>query len=110
MHARVLFDYGATHSFISPYFETHLGRGIEPLGTPIVVATPTGDPIEVTQVVRACPIIIDGHSYYTNLVLLGIMGFQVILGMDWLSAHHAVLDCREKTLTLYCPDEPIRVY
>ena len=41
MHARVLFDSGTTHSFISPYFETHLGGDIKPLGTPIVVATPT---------------------------------------------------------------------
>jgi hypothetical protein len=31
-----------------------------------------------------------------DLILLDIHDFDVILGMDWLSTHHAVVDCFEK--------------
>ena len=33
---------------------------------------------------------------YIDLITLGKMEFDVILGMDWLSACHAYVDCREK--------------
>ena len=32
-----------------------------------------------------------------------MVDFDVILGMDWLSPYHAVLDCNAKTVTLAMP-------
>ena len=64
VHMRVLFDSGATHSFISPYCVTRLGRDAELLDSPIVVATLAGDSIEVTRGVRACPLVINGQTYH----------------------------------------------
>ena len=32
----------------------------------------------------------------TDLVLLDVMDFDVILGMDWLSQHYATVDCQRK--------------
>ena len=31
-----------------------------------------------------------------DLVLLDVMDFDVILGMDWLSKHYAIVDCWRK--------------
>ena len=35
-----------------------------------------------------------------------MVDFDLILGMDWLSPHHAVLDCYAKTVTLAIPSIP----
>lgn len=34
----------------------------------------------------------------TDLMLLEMSDFDVILGMDWLSSCHAMVDCREKAI------------
>ncbi|XP_070008291.1 uncharacterized protein, partial [Nicotiana sylvestris] len=44
----------------------------------------------------------------TILLLLDMVDFDVILGMDWLSPYHAILDCHAKTVTLALPDLPPR--
>lgn len=38
---------------------------------------------------------------YANLIIIDMVDFEVILGMDWLPHHHAVMDCFAKTVTLY---------
>ena len=38
---------------------------------------------------------------YLNIIPLG--SYDVLNGMDWLDAHHAILDCYNKTYT--CLDE-----
>ncbi|XP_070020399.1 uncharacterized protein [Nicotiana sylvestris] len=35
-----------------------------------------------------------------------MVDFDVILGMDWLSLYHVILDCHAKTVTLALPDLP----
>jgi len=40
----------------------------------------------------------------TDLVLLEIQGYDVILGMDWLTKHKAIIDCEQKVLTLVTPE------
>lgn len=34
-----------------------------------------------------------------DLILLEILDFDVILGMDWIAAHHAKVDCFTKEVT-----------
>lgn len=41
-----------------------------------------------------------------DLILLDIIDFDMILGMDWLSPHYAILNCHAKTMTLSCPGLP----
>ena len=41
-------------------------------------------------------VIIGGQEFLTDLILLDIHDFDVILGMDWLSRHHAIVDCYRK--------------
>jgi len=38
-----------------------------------------------------------------ELILLGIRGYDVILGMDWLTKYCATIDCNQKTVTLVTP-------
>lgn len=40
---------------------------------------------------------------WADLVLLDMLDFNVILGMDWLSSHHEILDSYARTITLALP-------
>ena len=41
----------------------------------------------------------------TDLILLDIHDFDVILGMNWLSRHHATVDCYRKEVRFCKPGE-----
>ena len=110
IRARILFDSGATYSFASSYFISHLRRDIEFLEAPIIVFTQVENPIEVLRVLSMCPMMIDGYRYDTDLIVLEILGFDVILGMDWLSAYQATLNYREKTITLKLSGDTDKVF
>ncbi|XP_075082100.1 uncharacterized protein LOC107791632 [Nicotiana tabacum] len=43
---------------------------------------------------------INGFDTIVDLLLLDMVDFDVILGMDWLSPYHAIFDCHVKTMTL----------
>ena len=40
--------------------------------------------------------LIEGRELIVNLFMLDVIDFDVILGMDWLSQHYAIVDCRRK--------------
>ncbi|XP_070018128.1 uncharacterized protein [Nicotiana sylvestris] len=67
---------------------------------------PVGDAIIVDHVYRSCIVTTGGLETRFDLVLLSKVDFNVILGMDWLSPCHAVLDCHTKTVTLAMPELP----
>ena len=110
VEARVLFDPGATHSFLSPRLAGRLGRKTGRLDTPLLVATPLGGSLEVRVVYRECDVSIGGYSLPADLILLDMTDFDSILGMDWLARHHAILDCRKKRVTLNLPGTPQLVF
>ena len=71
----------------------------------MVVSLPTGDSLIADRVYMGCRVIIKGHEFRANLVLLDIQDFNVILGMDWLSRHHATMDCFRKEVKFCKPGE-----
>ena len=48
--------------------------------------------------------LIEGRKLLADLVLLDIMDFDVILGMDWFSQHYATVDCRRKEVIFRIPN------
>ena len=48
-------------------------------------------------------VIIGGQEFLADLILLDIHDFDVILGMDWQSRHHAIVDCYRKEVRFYRP-------
>ena len=83
--AYVLIDPGATHSFIYVKFIAQVNIEIQAIDCSMVVSLPTGDSLIADRVYMGCRVIIEGHEFMANLVLLDIQDFDVILGMDWLS-------------------------
>jgi hypothetical protein len=63
------------------------------------VATPVCNVVTYKKYVGNCPIVIEGRVLPAKLAVFGMMGFDVILGMDWLSKYNANMDCRRKEIT-----------
>ena len=61
---------------------------------------PTGGMVIVNSVVKACPILVGGEILYANLVVIKLDEFDVILGMDWLAKHYAVMNCYTKEVVI----------
>ena len=65
-----------------------------------LVTNPLGHSVIVNKVYRDCPIRIREYEFLGDLIELSFKEFDVILGMDWLSRHQAMVDCRMKKVTL----------
>ena len=92
---------------MSTYFAPSLDILCESLDLPIRVSTPVGDSVVVDQVYRLCTVTLMGYDTHTDLKVLDMVDFDVILGMDWLSSYHAILNCHANTITLAMPGIPI---
>jgi hypothetical protein len=97
--ATILFDFGASHSFISSYFvETHDIPTVA-LKRPLITKSPGGH-IPCHLGVINIPIILSGVVFPTSLVVLNSRGIDVILGMDWLTKYRGNIACAERTVTI----------
>jgi len=92
----VLYDSGATHSFVSKSIVLELGLPAKELQYDLVVSTPASGLIRTSTLCARCRIEVEGRQYRVNLICLPLEGLDVILGMDWLSANHILIDCNEK--------------
>ncbi|XP_059654367.1 uncharacterized protein LOC132301102 [Cornus florida] len=102
--ACVLFDSGAFYSFIVLSFARALGLEVSQLDRPFYVDTPIGDSVILGRVCRSCSITIAGRVFEFDLILLEMTGFDVILGMDWLSSFRAVIDFLRSRVSVCTPD------
>ena len=66
--------------------------------TPLSVTIPLSDLLGIDVVVFWCLVLVEGRELPVDLVLLDVVNFNVILGMDWLSHHYATLDYRSKVV------------
>jgi hypothetical protein len=95
----VLFDSGASHSFISA---TYVGKHNLPLALlrcQMIVSSPGGD-MPARQLYPKVNLKIRGVDFITNLIVLESKGIDVILGMDWLSKYKVLIDCTKKSFKL----------
>ncbi|XP_070014463.1 uncharacterized protein [Nicotiana sylvestris] len=104
--ASVLFDPRSTYFYVSSYFALYLVMPIDSLSAPIYVSTLVGNSIMVDHVHRSCIVVIAGLETRVDLLLLDMVDFDVILGMDWLSPYHAILDYHARNVTLALPGLP----
>ncbi|XP_070018277.1 uncharacterized protein [Nicotiana sylvestris] len=101
MRARVhhyVDDPGSTFSYITPFIAGKLDMRSELLPQPVEVSTPVGDSIVANHVYRGCTVLINDRPTSVDLVELVIQDFDVIMGMDWLAACYANIDCRAKDI------------
>ena len=97
--ATVLFDSGASHSFISSSFAAMGDFPLVPMETPLLIRSP-GKELRAEDECRDVLIEIEGLDFLANLILLYASSLDVILGMDWLSHHQGHIDCAGRVVYL----------
>ena len=107
--ARILFDPGSTHSFLSPKFSKLIDVPARELEFILTVTTSVGKQIVCNTFYPSCAIKLGEVVLPANLILLEMCDFDIILGMDWLVRYHATMDCFHKTITFKLGETPARV-
>ncbi|XP_061999060.1 uncharacterized protein LOC133716364 [Rosa rugosa] len=108
--ARVLFDTGVSHSFISSSVVDMLGLTPRPLARPLCVTSSLGVSLELCMFCDACPIVIGGREFTATLIVLADHTYDVILGVDWLRPNHAMIDCFEMVVSFHMPGQLVFRY
>ena len=99
--ARILFDSSALHSFIATSCVRKLGLEFEILEKSLYVSFPLGTRVSVDLICRGCELEISGILLTMDLRVIDMSEFDVILTMDWLTAHRVVIVCDYRRVTAY---------
>ena len=89
--AKILFDYGASHSFIAASCVEELGLEVETFEKSLYVSSPLRTRVSVQQICRNCELEIFGILLTVDLKVMDMTEFDVILGMDWLTTSLIVI-------------------
>ena len=100
----MLFDFGASHSFIATSVVIELGLEVEALEEPMHVSSPLGIRARIGIICRSCELEILGILLIVDLRVMDMSEFDVILGMDWLTAYTVVVDCQRRRVIAYMQD------
>jgi hypothetical protein len=104
--ATILFNSGASHSFISSSFVAKHSLPIATMKHTMLVSSPGGE----MRTKHICPVVsitLRGVDFPSNLILLDSKGIDIILGMDWLRKYDGVIQCARKAVKLTTKDGTI---
>ena len=82
-NVRVLFDTGASHSFISRQYVLREGIPVKPLLVPVCIGTPLRGSVTLYEHYKDFVIDLGDKSFLVDLIILGFEGFSIILVIDW---------------------------
>ena len=110
MWERVLFNLGASHSFIAASCVRVLALEVETLDEPLHVSSSLGTRARIDRICQGCELEISGILLTVDLLVMDMSELEVILEMDWLTTHRVVIDCDRMRVTAYTPDRTCVVY
>lgn len=99
----VLFDSGASHSFISAQFVAKHGIPVHSMSKHMLVSSLGGNMKAMYQCIGVSFKIM-GRDFCANFVMLDSSGIGVILGMGWLSKVDVVIQCAKRSVLLTSPE------
>ena len=95
------FDLGLTHFFVSISFASLLGMPLASMDFDLIIATPIRDYIIANRMLGDCLVMIGYREMSVDLVLLDLLDFDVLLGIDWLASYHPPVDCFGKRVMFH---------
>ena len=96
----VLFDSGATHSFIFVKLVESLGLASTNKFSLLSLILPNGKTVMYEDLYKDCPLRMYEYEFMADLYGFDQTDFGVILGMDWLAKHQAQVDRPTRKITL----------
>nr|GFC67962.1 reverse transcriptase domain-containing protein [Tanacetum cinerariifolium] len=106
-YACILFDSGAGKSFVSFAFTPFINIAPTSLNTSYEVELADGKVVSTNTVLRGCTLALYDHRFKIDLLPTRLGSFDVIIGMDWLSYHRAVIDFYENIVRIPLPNGKI---
>ncbi|GJR72610.1 putative reverse transcriptase domain-containing protein, partial [Tanacetum coccineum] len=106
-YACILFDSGAEKSFVSSAFTHFINITPATLNTSYEVELADGKVVSTNTILRSCTLVLLNHVFKIDLLPTRLGSFDVIIGMDWLAYHRALIDCYEKVVRIPLPNGKI---
>ncbi|CAN6447714.1 unnamed protein product [Victoria cruziana] len=107
---RVLFDTGASHSFIARELARQLGSEVIVAPFALRISSPLGVRQIDVEYILVEGLYIEDRAFPAQLILLDMIEFDVILGMDWLAQHEVLVDCQKHRLIVGPGSQSQRVF
>ncbi|GJU17946.1 putative reverse transcriptase domain-containing protein [Tanacetum coccineum] len=99
-YASVLFDSGSDRSFVNTRFSSMLDIDPVKIDTSYEVELADGRVVSTNTVLKGCTLSLVNHIFKIDLMPIELGTFDVIIGMDWLVKHDAVIVCGEKVVRI----------
>jgi hypothetical protein len=100
--ALILFDYGASHSFISQRFSVKCQLPFYHTQGAFMIAMPGGK-IATNQLNQNVPLQLGSKIVKTTLLILGMDNADIILGTYWMTQHQVVLHVANRIIEVHSP-------
>ncbi|XP_073014641.1 uncharacterized protein [Primulina eburnea] len=92
-----MIDSGATHSFISETFASHLDVKYIGLDASYSVTVPSREELLATSMIRDIEKELQGHLVYADLIVLPMPEFDIIL-MEWLTKNRVFIEFQKRSV------------
>ena len=106
--AVILFDSSASHTFISKNFVEKRCIPCTESREGFIIHSPVGW-IFTKEVAFHIPVMLAGREFPTNMIVLKGQDIDVILGMNWLAQHKAIINTDLRTIKLRHGHEEIQL-
>jgi hypothetical protein len=95
----ILIDSGAIHCYIDPKIVDILHLEKIKLGKTSFVQLATGTKRRIHDMVRSCSISLNDMNTSIDINIIPLGSYDIMIGMNWLDKHHAILDFHNKNFT-----------
>ncbi|GJT43821.1 putative reverse transcriptase domain-containing protein [Tanacetum coccineum] len=99
--------HGRAYSFVSSAFTHFINITPATLNTSYEVELADGKVVSTNTILRSCTLVLLNHVFKIDLLPTRLGSFDVIIGMDWLAYHRALIDCYEKIVRIPLPNGKI---
>ncbi|GJS48785.1 putative reverse transcriptase domain-containing protein [Tanacetum coccineum] len=99
-YASILFDSSSDRSFVNTRFSLLLDIKPIKIEDSYEVELADGRVVSTNAILKGCTLSLANHIFEIDLMPIGLGTFDVIIGMDWVVKHDAVIVCGEKVVRI----------
>ncbi|GJT23155.1 putative reverse transcriptase domain-containing protein [Tanacetum coccineum] len=99
-YASILFDSGSDKSFVNTRFSSLLDIKPIKIEDSYEVELAGGRIVSMNIILKCCTLSLVNHIYEIDLIPIELGTFDVIIGMDWLVKHDAIIVCSKKVVRI----------
>jgi len=100
-----LFNFETSHCYISTRFVKMHSIHYDDIDTQWEIST-WNEIMTTNRVCKSYPLDVCGRKLSADIFVIDTSGYDVILGMTWLSNYHAMICCQSKSMIFRIPHQP----